>query len=246
MDGYFQHGRATRGKARILNPTYEIIVHGNSLRLKDDFLGLANITLIHAASGPMLFDTGGYISRLGLIKQLNERGLKPADIRSVFLSHLHFDHAHNIDLFPQARFILSAREWEYAKNPHPKDILVPWGILDQLSRGRVDLIDGDGELDKDILHFATPGHTPGSHALELHTEDKGKVVIAGDAIKYVKEVIICRCDMAFGTVEQGTASIRRILGTADRIVPGHFPELIKQPDGGFSWDEAAHFHLMVR
>ncbi|MDY0883544.1 hypothetical protein ACFPL7_11345 [Dongia soli] len=54
---------------------YEIIVHGNRPRLNDDFLDLANVTLIHAASGPMLFDIGGYISRLGLIKQLNERGL---------------------------------------------------------------------------------------------------------------------------------------------------------------------------
>ena len=229
-----------------MSPRYEIIVHGNSLRLKDDFLGLANVTLIHAASGPMLFDTGGYISRLGLIKQLNDRGLQPADVKTVFLSHLHFDHAHNIDLFPNARFILSAREWEYAKNPHPKDILVPWGILDQLARGRVDLIDGEGEIEKGIHHFPAPGHTPGSHALELHTEDKGRVVIAGDAIKYVKEVIICRCDMAFGTVGQGTASIERILSTADCIVPGHFPELIKQPNGTFVWDEAAHFHLLVR
>ena len=225
---------------------YEIIVHGNSLRLKDDFLGMANVTLIRAPSGPMLFDTGGYISRLGLIKQLDDRGLKPADIQTVFLSHLHYDHAHNIDLFPNARFVLSTREWEYAKNPHPKDILIPWGILDQLARGRLDLVDGEGEIEKGIRHFPAPGHTPGSHALELDTSNKGKVIIAGDAIKYVKEVIICRCDMAFGTVEQGTASIQRILATADCIVPGHFPELVKQPNGSFVWDEAAHFHLMVR
>ncbi len=229
-----------------MKPTYEIIVHGNSLRLQDDFLGLANVTLIHAASGPMLFDTGGYISRLGLLKALGERGVAPNDIQTVFLSHLHFDHAHNIDLFPNARFVLSAREWEYARNPHPKDVLLPWGILDQLSQGRVELIDGEGQIDHCITHFATPGHTPGSHALRLETEDNGSVILAGDAIKYVKETIICRCEMAFGSIEDGTASIQRIMTDADRIVPGHFPELIREANGSFSWDDAAHFHLLVR
>ncbi|MHA6642791.1 MBL fold metallo-hydrolase [Mesorhizobium sp. A623] len=229
-----------------MNLTYEVIVPGNNLRLADDFLGISSITLIHAKSGPLLFDTGGYISRLGLIKRLGERGLAPSDIKTVFLSHLHFDHAHNIDLFPKARFILSRREWEYAQNPHPDDLLMPWGVLDHLTKGNVELIEGEGELEDGLFHFSAPGHTPGCHALEFDTDDKGHVVIAGDAIKYIKEVILGRCDMAFDTIETGTASIRRILACADRIVPGHFPELIRQPDGHFSWDDGVPFNLLVR
>ena len=42
-----------------MKPTCEILVEGNSLRLKDDFLGMSTITLIHTADGPILFDTGG-------------------------------------------------------------------------------------------------------------------------------------------------------------------------------------------
>lgn len=72
------------------------------------------------------------------------------------------------------------------------------------------------------------------------------MIIAGDAIKYVKEVIICRCDMAFDTVGHGTASIQRILSTVDCIIPGHFPELMRQSNGSFVWDEPVHFHLLVR
>lgn len=229
-----------------MNLAYKVLVAGNNLRLKDDFLGISSITLIHAKSGPMLFDTGGYISRLGLIKQLREQGLAPSDVKTVFLSHLHFDHAHNIDLFPKARFVLSRREWEYAQNPHPDDLLMPWGILDQLGKGTVELIEGEGELEDGLFHFPAPGHTPGCHALEFDADGKGHVVIAGDAIKYIKEAILARCDMAFDTIEAGTVSIRRILACADRIVPGHFPELVKQPDGNFSWDDAASFHLLVR
>lgn len=230
----------------IVSIDYEVLVPGNNLRLKDDFLGISSITLIHAKSGPMLFDTGGYISRLGLIKRLGERGLAPANIKTIFLSHLHFDHAHNIDLFQNARFILSRREWEYAQNPHPDDLLMPWGVLEYLSGRDVTLLEGEGELEDGIHHFPAPGHTPGCHALEFDTAGKGHIVIAGDAIKYVKEAILGRCDMAFDTLEAGTATIRRILARADRIVPGHFPELVRQANGQFSWDENMPFDLLVR
>jgi N-acyl homoserine lactone hydrolase len=228
-----------------MKPKHSLLVRGNTLRLKDDFLGLSNITLIEGASGPILFDTGGFISRLGLLKALAAHGLRPADIPVVFLSHLHFDHAHNVDLFPQARFLVSRREWEYVLNPHPDDLLVPWGIRHQLSQSRLELIEGEGQIDPGISFFPTPGHTPGCYAVELKGES-GVTVIAGDAIKYVKEVILQRCDMAFDTLEAGTESIARILDRADRIVPGHFPELVRQRNGAFSWDEPAPFELLIR
>lgn len=225
---------------------YEIIVQGNNLRLKDDFLGMSNVTLIRAASEWILFDTGGYIARLSLLKKLRERGLEPKDIGIVFLSHLHFDHAHNVDLFPDARFVVSRREWDYVAAPNEQDVLIPWGIRDQLSRGRLELVDGEGELVPGITYFPAPGHTPGCYALRFTAENGDCVVIAGDAIKYVKEAILARCDMAFDTLEAGTATIRHILDIADRIVPGHFPELIRQPNGSFYWEAEAPFNLLVR
>lgn len=225
---------------------YEIVVQGNNLRLRDDFLGISTVTLLHAPSGPLLVDTGGYVSRLGLIKKLRERGLAPADIRTVFLTHLHFDHAHNIDLFPEARFIVSRREWDYAAKPHPDDILMPWGVHERLSAGKLDLVEGEGEIEPGLAYFPAPGHTPGCYALTFSASDGARVVVAGDALKYAKEAITRRCDMAFDRIEVGTASIQRILSMADRIVPGHFPELIRQDDGAFSWSEEAAFNLLVR
>ena len=61
------------------------------------------------------------------------------------------------------------------------------------------------------------------------------MIVAGDALKYAKEAILRRCDMAFDTTEAGTATIQQMLERADRIVPGHFPELIRQSDGAFAW-----------
>ena len=229
-----------------MNPTYEILVQGNNLRLKDDFLGIANVTLIRGQDGLILFDTGGYISRLGLLKALRDRGLAPTDIKTIFLSHLHFDHAHNVDLFAHARFVVSEREWEYAAHPHPGDLLLPWGIREQLSKSKVEFVSGEGQLDRGVNFFPAPGHTPGCYGIELDTADRGRVVIAGDAIKYAKEAILKRCDMAFDEVDVGTRTIQRILERADRIVPGHFPELIRQEDGSFCWEDSAPFELLVR
>jgi glyoxylase-like metal-dependent hydrolase (beta-lactamase superfamily II) len=110
----------------------------------------------------------------------------------------------------------------------------------------VELVNGEGQIDLDVAFFPAPGHTPGCYAMELATADRGRVVIAGDAIKYAKEAVTRKCDMAFDTIESGTRTIERILDHADRIVPGHFPELIKQPNGAFGWDEAAPFELLVR
>lgn len=79
----------------------------------------------------------------------------------------------------------------------------------------------------------------------LDSSDRGRVVLAGDAIKYVKETLICRCDMGFDAPETGAATIKRIIDMADRIVPGHFPELIKT-DGVLSWEEPGELPLLGR
>lgn len=224
---------------------YEVIVKGNNLKLAEGFLALANVTLVHTPEGPWLFDTGHFSNRLALLKALERRSLRPADIVAVFLSHLHFDHANNIDLFPGARVYVSRREYDYAAAPHPDDILIPWLIREQLERHDLHLIEGDGELLPGVRHMAAPGHTPGLQVLVLDCSGKGTVVLAGDALKYAKEAIAGRCDMAFGSAEDGTASIRRILSMADRIVPGHFPELVREGDR-FTWTEAAELPLLIR
>jgi len=225
---------------------YDVIVRGNNLRLKNDFLGMSSVTLLRLSQGLMLVDTGGYISRLGLIKSLKDRGLKPADIKFVFLTHLHFDHSHNVDLFTNAKVFVSQAEWSYAKSPHADDMLMPWFIHEQLQSGSLEIIDGEGELFHGLSYFPTPGHTPGCYSLQFVSNDRDRVIIAGDAIKYAKEAIMARCDNAFDTIENGTNSIHRILQNADRIVPGHFSELIRQENGAFAWTEDSELNLILR
>ena len=42
----------------------------------------------------------------------------PASIRDVVITHLHYDHAGNLNLFPNARFHLQDREMQFATGRH--------------------------------------------------------------------------------------------------------------------------------
>ena len=225
---------------------YDIIVQGNSLKSTGGFLGFSNVTLVHTREGPMLFDVGHLANRDALVNGLARRDLKPADIPRVFLSHLHFDHVGNVDLFPfSTKFYISRSEWDYAAKPHEDDVYVPWMIRERLQQYDLTLIEGSGEFEPGLRYIAAPGHTPGGYVLVLDTADKGCVVLTADSLKGPKEALTGNPDQCYDTPEAGAKTIQHIVTIADRIVPGHFSELIKR-DGVLVWEEPGELHLLIR
>ena len=215
-------------------PTYEILVSGNSLEWSGGFLGFANLTLVTTSEGTLLFDTGHYINRGALVAALAARDMVPGDIDKVFLSHIHFDHADNVDLFPHATIYLGRADWEYVRKPAKDDLFIPWGIHEQLSKNKLELLDHDDDIGGGVTALKLPGHTPGSMGVQFEHATNGTVVIAGDAIKNLNEVINGRQSnvehqfpVAASMVED-EASIAKVVRMADRIIPGHFPELKRQ------------------
>jgi glyoxylase-like metal-dependent hydrolase (beta-lactamase superfamily II) len=226
-------------------PTYTVLVEGNNLRLDGGFLGLSSIVLIESDGNKILVDTGHHVTRLMLLKALKERGLTPEDVDIVLLTHLHFDHVNNVDLFKRARILVSKAEWVYAANPHPDDHFVPCHIRSILSEMNLKLFDEPPEIASGVKVIATPGHTPG-HCSVLVTTDTGITAIAGDAIKYPKETLTQCCDLAFDTIENGTESIGKLMNVADHIIPGHFPEIYRVGEGRFAWGDGTPFNLIIR
>jgi len=226
--------------------TYDIVVKGNNLRLADGYLGMTNLTLIRGNDGYILVDVGHTVNRQGLVRGLKQRGLTPGDISRVFLSHLHNDHVMNIDLFPYATQVFVSRaEFDYAAKPHPEDPWIPWMVREQLQKYDLKLLDGAGEFQSDIRYVPAPGHTPGCYALILDTKDRGRVVLAQDAIKFPKEALNERVDHAFDTQERAAATIKMLLPIADRLIPGHFMEMYRDA-GTFTWDDTMEFPLVIR
>lgn len=125
-----------------------------------------------------------------LLASLAEQGLTAADIDTVVLSHLHFDHAGGATTvdnhgklkptFPKARYVVQRLEWETAvgnapelKGSYPLDNLLPLK-----EAGQLDLIEGDAEIVPGLSGWQTPGHTKGHQSLVLNTGKETLVYLA--------------------------------------------------------------------
>lgn len=225
---------------------YDVLVPGSSIGLTNGFIGWGMVALVEAGGERILYDCGHAVTRLALRQGLARKGLAPDDISVLFLSHLHFDHALNVDLFPKARVMVSASEWAYAPDPHPDDDFVPGFLPEVLERRGVELFDGEPEIAPGVTALHAPGHTPGLYALAFDHADHGRVVIAGDAIKTARELVEEAVVMEFDAHKRSAATIRMIKARADRIVPGHYAPFRRRADGVFVWDEPAALNLVFR
>jgi len=125
--------------------------------------------------------------------QLRDKGIQPADVKVVIMTHFHPDHASAISDFPEATFLVSDVEWEAATEGGPRQ---------GYNRSQFDhgfdyrLVDFDSEQASSFSGFArsldvfgdgsvrlvfTPGHTLGHMSVVLQTA-AGEVLVAGDAI----------------------------------------------------------------
>jgi glyoxylase-like metal-dependent hydrolase (beta-lactamase superfamily II) len=78
------------------------------------------VVLVRAHGRLALIDTGNMSMRTMLIKRFAERGVKPADITDLLLTHSHHDHSANWTMFPKARIVIGADELAWS-------LTVPWG-----------------------------------------------------------------------------------------------------------------------
>lgn len=127
----------------------------------------------------ILVDTGAPNQAL-LNNALTQVGIEPADIDTVILTHLHFDHCANTELFPSARFILQRREWEFAHHPaaSQREIYVP-ELIDMVGERNLVLVEDYYEVADGIAVHLVPGHTEGQQAVSVSTVE-GTYVLAGD------------------------------------------------------------------
>jgi N-acyl homoserine lactone hydrolase len=183
------------------------------------FAGIASAVLLTGACGNILFDTAAINDREGLIEQLATHSLRPSDIDVVVLSHLHFDHAGNVELFPDARLMVHTDELAFARQGSPGYS----GALTQVVSGhpRLELLTGpETMLDAGIELVHVPGHTPGSVALVTHV-DGTRVVLAGDALKNRDEMRSADPAPPCNDPARWRVSAHRILSHDGTVVPGH-------------------------
>ncbi|WP_234554768.1 MBL fold metallo-hydrolase [Thermus caliditerrae] len=187
------------------------------------YLGLSSAYLV-LASKTILYDTLGFGEREGLGQRLSALGVPLEAVEVVVLSHLHFDHAANVDLFPQAEVVVHERELDHAErvaqNPR-RDPACLYVLLPLLERLRLRAVREEGELLPGLRLLHLPGHTPGLLGLEV----QGAGALVSDAVK-------SRFDLegppALPCVdpEEALRSRLRVL-KHPRIFPGHDVPLVR-------------------
>jgi glyoxylase-like metal-dependent hydrolase (beta-lactamase superfamily II) len=152
--------------------------------------------VLSGAEGHVIVDTGPPLEeahRRGITRvrdievALAEAGVTASEVRTVVLTHLHWDHAANAAKFPNATFLAQAREIEFFGSharEHPsmnRFFSHQAQLADLIAQGRIRPIDGDTPIAPGIRALRVGGHTPGSQMLVVDTAD-GEAVITGDAV----------------------------------------------------------------
>jgi glyoxylase-like metal-dependent hydrolase (beta-lactamase superfamily II) len=107
---------------------------------------------------------------------LKEVGLACSDIEIVLMTHLHWDHVALASSFPNARFIVQKKEYDFAVNPHPA---VAASYQKELFMNlNIHLAEGDEEIIEGVKIYLTPGHTPGGQSVGVQTSE-GLAIITG-------------------------------------------------------------------
>lgn len=161
-----------------------------------------------------------------------------ATVSDVIVTHLHYDHIGNFELFPRARFHLQDRELAYATGrymateffaqAYEADEIV--AMVRHVYAGRVRFYDGDAEIASGLSVHLLGGHTRGLQAVRLWTR-LGWLVLASDASHYAANMDEAR---PFPVVADVTAMVdgwrrlRELASAPQYIIPGHDPGVMQR------------------
>lgn len=198
---------------------YNIVLAGIGAESNRGAVGWCAVTLISSGGKLILFDTGSNDDREELLTGLKELGIEASDIDIVFISHLHYDHCCNIELFESADIMVSKREFDYVMTGEFKaydDYYVPWSLIDYFSKD-IKTVNENDEIAPGVKVVSLAGHTPGSSGLLLEDD----ILLAGDAVKNAWDFTHNIPPKAIFSREKGLENYSKILELARLIIPGH-------------------------
>jgi len=197
--------------------------------------------------GPFIVDTG-FDAAMGekrkrtttkpIAEGLAAIGIRPDAVQNVIVSHLHYDHTGNYDLFPRARYHLQDVEMAYATGRHMCHayLQIPFEVDDVVAMvrkvflGRVAFYDGAAEVAPGISVHRVGGHSKGLQCIRVNTR-RGHVVLASDATHlyaHIEEGRVFPITYNIGEVLEGYATIKRLAASPNHIVPGHDPQVLER------------------
>ncbi len=149
------------------------------------------------------------------------------------MTHLHYDHCGNHELFPKARYHLQDSEIAYATGRYMRHahMRIPFeaddvvAMVRKVFADRVVFHDGDDQIAPGITVHRIGGHSKGLQCVRVKTQ-RGHVVLASDAshlYPHITEGRVFPITYCVGDVLEGYSTIKRLADSPDHIVPGHDP-----------------------
>ncbi len=170
------------------------------------------------------------------IEALSVLGVSPQAVGDVVITHLHYDHAGNLDKLPGARFHVQEAEMDFAtgrcmclpmlRHAYAVDDVVQ--LVRHVYADRVDFHSGDDWIAPGVQLLMIGGHTRGLQAVRVFTA-RGWVVLASDASHYYENFLGGRAFPIVYNVADMLQGHRRVVQAADSIdhvVPGHDPQVL--------------------
>ncbi|MGE0597425.1 MAG: N-acyl homoserine lactonase family protein [Hyphomonadaceae bacterium] len=225
--GAFADDGSLDGQAReAIDPCY-LIRHPDGDLMWD--VGLPD-SIAQAPDGVVV--SGGFSLRapVGVAAQLAQLELTPADIEYVSISHSHFDHVGNANLFTVATWLLDAdeRAWMFREEARASE---DFGLIAPIENAPTRLLEGDADTDVfgdgSVTIIQAPGHTPGHSVLLVRLPEAGPVLLTGD-LYHMPESRAQRLVPRFNTDRAQTLlamdKVDALEAEGARVVRQHVPE----------------------
>ena len=201
-------------------PELSVLLHGSPIRTDVGVVGFCSVLLIEGEKR-ILVDVGHVGRRTALESALTARGLTPEDIDLTVMSHAHWDHSQNYDLFQHAPMLVHPWERKYAHKPHRNDWATPaWSGAMIEFQEKVEEVEEGHIIEPGVTIMHTPGHSPGSISVLVETP-RGLCAVTGDVLHYSAVALTRRNPLVFWNEKEATQSIDRIVEQAELIYPGH-------------------------
>lgn len=208
------------GAAPNAGATLDVLTYGFALNTDQGSFGYSTNALLRVGGHNILIDTGPSSRRPFLYRALQARDLTPEDIDIVVLTHMHWDHCQNTDLFTNARVLVNPTEIDYARNPNKWDLAVAAGMADFMRTMKVEAVSEGDTIVEGVSVLETPGHTKG-HMSVLAEIDGERALIAGDALPESGTVARGIPYNIFWDVEDAHASVEKMIDASNVFYPGH-------------------------
>lgn len=163
-------------------------------------------------------------------------GVQTARVSELIITHFHWDHIGNLELFPEAQLFVPARELEFWADPVAQNLQFRSHVDDDAiayvegahRQGRAVATGDDQLIAPGVRAITVGGHSAGQQIVVVDTA-RGPVVLASDAAHLYEEMERSR---PFGVVVdvrkmcEAYALLKRLNHESGAIVvPGHDPEV---------------------